>query len=78
MQNNKVRGIISSYVVWLIILSALIVSPTIDAQTGTRIADGRYLMPLSFLMYGDWQVDVRLDFAGAGKKHLRFVVKFFP
>ena len=50
----------------------------IDAQTGTKIADGRYLMPLSFLMYGDWQVDVRLDFAETGKKHLRFVVKFFP
>ena len=30
----------------------------IDAQIGTRVADGHYVLPLSFLMYGDWMVDV--------------------
>ncbi len=50
----------------------------IDSQTGVKIAEGRYLMPLSFLMYGDWQVDVRMDSAATGKKHPQFVVKFLP
>ena len=49
----------------------------IDAQTGTKVADGHYVLPLSFLMYGDWSVDVTLQLP-EGKKHLRFIVKFFP
>ncbi len=50
----------------------------IDTQSGTKIADGRYLMPLSFLVYGDWQVDVRMESAMTGEKDLQFVVKFLP
>lgn len=50
----------------------------IDSQIGTKVDDGHYLLPLSFLMYGDWQVDVRMDFGDEGKKHLQFVVKFDP
>ena len=50
----------------------------IDAQIGTKLDEGHYLLPLSFLMYGDWNVDVRLDFLDEGKKHLQFIVKFLP
>jgi hypothetical protein len=49
----------------------------IDALTGTKVKDGHYVLPLSFLMYGDWSVDVTLGLP-EGKKHLRFIVKFFP
>ncbi len=49
----------------------------IDAQVGTKVADGHYVLPLSFLMYGDWSVDVTLQLP-EGKKHLRFIVKFLP
>ena len=49
----------------------------IDAQIGTKIADGHYVLPLSFLMYGDWSVDTTLKLP-EGKRHLRFVVKFYP
>ena len=49
----------------------------IDAQTGTKVNEGHYVLPLSFLMYGDWSVDVTVAMP-EGKKHLRFVVKFFP
>lgn len=49
----------------------------IDAQIGTGVADGHYVLPLSFLMYGDWMVDVTVQLP-EGKKHLRFIVKFFP
>lgn len=49
----------------------------IDAQIGTKVAEGHYILPLSFLMYGDWSVDVTLQLP-EGKKHLRFIVKFYP
>ena len=49
----------------------------IDAQVGTKLTDGHYVLPLSFLMYGDWLVDVTVEFP-EGKKHLRFIVKFLP
>jgi hypothetical protein len=49
----------------------------IDALIGTKVADGHYVLPLSFLMYGDWSVDVTMELP-EGKKHLRFIVKFFP
>ena len=49
----------------------------IDGLPGTKVADGHYVLPLSFLMYGDWSVDVTLQLP-EGKKHLRFIVKFFP
>lgn len=49
----------------------------IDTQTGTKVKEGHYVLPLSFLMYGDWSVDVTVAMP-EGKKHLRFVVKFFP
>ncbi len=49
----------------------------IDTQTGQKIGDGHYLLPLSFLMYGDWNVDMTVDLP-EGRKHLRFIVKFFP
>ncbi|MDP6715049.1 MAG: hypothetical protein QF368_10530 [SAR202 cluster bacterium] len=42
----------------------------IDAQPGVKLEDGHYMMPLAFLMYGDWTVDVRLDFPGEGVKGL--------
>lgn len=49
----------------------------IDALEGTKVKDGHYLLPLSFLMYGDWSVDTTVELP-EGKKHLRFIVKFFP
>ncbi|MFQ5872877.1 MAG: hypothetical protein ACE5JL_03625 [Dehalococcoidia bacterium] len=49
----------------------------IDAQIGTKVADGHFVLPLAFLMYGDWSVDVTLSLP-EGKKHLRFIVKFYP
>lgn len=49
----------------------------IDAQTGTDLGGGHYVLPLSFLMYGDWNVDMAVDLP-EGRKHLRFVVKFYP
>jgi hypothetical protein len=50
----------------------------IDAQPGVKLEEGHYMMPLAFLMYGDWTVDVRLDFPEEGVKGLQFVVKFVP
>lgn len=49
----------------------------IDALKGTKIADGHYILPLSFLMYGDWNVDTRI-LLPEGKMHLEFIVKFYP
>ena len=48
----------------------------VDTQIGSKVADGHYLLPLSFLMYGDWNIDVRMNFADQGRKHLRLVMKF--
>ena len=50
----------------------------IDALSGKKIDDGHYLLPLSFVMYGDWSVDVRMDFAGEAQTDLQFIVKFKP
>lgn len=50
----------------------------IDTQPGTMVEEGHYMMPLSFLMYGDWTVDVRMDFLKEGDKDLQFIVKFIP
>tara|TARA_B100000315_G_scaffold220245_1_gene222744 strand:+ start:208 stop:759 length:552 start_codon:yes stop_codon:yes gene_type:complete len=49
----------------------------IDAQVGTKVADGHYVLPVAFLMYGDWSVDVTVQLP-EGRKHLRFIVKFLP
>lgn len=49
----------------------------VDGAIASRMADGHYVMPLSFQMYGDWKVDVTLNLP-EGKKHLVFIVKFFP
>ncbi len=49
----------------------------IDGQVGTKLGEGHYVLPLSFLMYGVWQVDTTV-YLPEGKKHLRFVVNFFP
>ena len=49
----------------------------IDGQVGRKVADGHYVLPLDFLMYGDWSVDTRITLP-EGKKHLRFIVKFAP
>ncbi len=49
----------------------------IDAQIGQKLGDGHYVLPLAFLMYGDWSVDVTVQLP-KGKKHLLFIVKFFP
>lgn len=49
----------------------------IDTQTGIKLEDGHYVLPLSFLMYGDWNVDTTVQLP-EGKKHLRFIVKFQP
>ncbi len=48
----------------------------VDTQVGRKVGDGHYLLPLSFLMYGDWNIDVRMNFADQGRKHLRLVMKF--
>ncbi len=48
----------------------------IDAARGTKIGNGHYVLPLTFLMYGDWQVDTTV-LLPEGEKHLRFIVKFF-
>ena len=47
----------------------------IDTQVGIKLEDGHYVLPLSFLMYGDWNVDTTVQLP-EGKKHLRFIVKF--
>ncbi|MDA1348283.1 MAG: hypothetical protein O3A47_05375 [Chloroflexi bacterium] len=49
----------------------------IDGLPGTKVSDGHYVMPLDFLMYGDWSVDTTVQLP-EGKKHLRFIVKFSP
>lgn len=49
----------------------------IDAAVGTKMGNGHYVLPLAFLMYGDWQVDTTV-LLPEGKKHLRFIVKFYP
>lgn len=48
-----------------------------SSSLGSKLAEGHYLVPLDFLMYGDWNVEVRLDLP-EGRKRLEFVVKFFP
>lgn len=50
----------------------------IDKLAGTQVGDGHYVLPLSFVMYGDWNVDTIVDLPKEGKKRLRFVVKFHP
>jgi hypothetical protein len=47
----------------------------IDAQIGIKLQDGHYVLPLAFLMYGDWNVDTTLQLP-EGEKHLEFIVKF--
>jgi|SaaInl7_135m_RNA_FD_contig_31_496912_length_1449_multi_9_in_0_out_0_2 hypothetical protein len=47
------------------------------SSPGSKVADGHYLIPLDFLMYGDWNVEVRLDLP-EGPERLKFVVKFLP
>ena len=47
------------------------------SSLGSKVADGHYLIPLDFLMYGDWNVEVRLDLP-EGMERLKFVVKFLP
>lgn len=49
----------------------------IAAQVGTKMGEGHYILPLSFLMYGDWNVDTRINFP-EGEQALRFIVKFNP
>ncbi len=50
----------------------------LDGLSGMKVDDGHYLLPLSFVMYGDWSVDVRMDFAESEQTDLQFVVKFKP
>lgn len=49
----------------------------IDALTGSAVGVGHYVLPLSFLMYGDWNVNIAIDMEEA-QKQLVFVVKFQP
>ena len=49
----------------------------IAGLSGTRLADGHYVMPLNFLMYGDWTVDTTVHLPES-KEELQFIVKFLP
>jgi hypothetical protein len=50
----------------------------IDPRSGTKVGEGHYLLPLSFLMYGDWNVDIRLAFRDEAASDLQVIVKFDP
>lgn len=50
----------------------------IDPRPGRKIDEGHYMLPLSFLMYGDWSVDIRMAFPGEANKDLQIIVKFDP